>query len=284
VFGDCHVHMVLDGVYYRAAIDHQKDAPDDRLIRSRLLDYQKRGITYLRDGGDRWGVGLHASRIAEEYGITYRTPAFPICRRDHYGSFIGRGFDDLNGYRELLCEVKAQGGHFIKIMISGLMDFNRYGVVTDTPCEPVLIKDMISAAHDSGFAVMAHANGDKAVSAAITCGVDSIEHGAYLSAETIHQLAESSTVWVPTAVTIANLIGLGRFPEEVLQPLLQLQLGNVALAASLGACIAVGSDAGAYAVYHGQGCEDEVKVLRDVLGEDADRILRRGEEEIRRRF
>ena len=85
-------------------------------------------------------------------------------------------------------------------------------------------------------------------------------------------------------MTIANLIGLGRFPEEVLQPLLQLQLGNVALAASLGACIAVGSDAGAYAVYHGQGCEDEAKVPRDVLGEDADRILRRGEEEIRRRF
>ena len=43
MFADCHVHMILDGVYYRAAIDHQKAQPDDALIRSRLADYAARG-------------------------------------------------------------------------------------------------------------------------------------------------------------------------------------------------------------------------------------------------
>ena len=33
MFADCHMHMILDGVYYRAAIDHQKNGPDDALIR-----------------------------------------------------------------------------------------------------------------------------------------------------------------------------------------------------------------------------------------------------------
>jgi len=284
MYGDCHIHMVLDGVYYRDAIDHQKDSPDEALIRSRLRDYQRRGITYLRDGGDRWGVGLLASQLAPEYGITYRTPVFPICRRGHYGSFIGCGFDDLAEYKQLVQRVRSLGGHFIKIMVSGLMDFDHFGVITDTPCEMTLVRDMIAVAHDAGFSVMAHANGDKAVSGALSAGVDSIEHGAYLSRDTICQLAESDAVWVPTAVTIANLRGLGRFPDDVLDPLARLHLANVAYAASQGAKIAVGSDAGAYAVYHGQGCEDEAVLLCAAIGANADAVLHFGESAIQERF
>lgn len=70
---------------------------------------------------------------------------------------------------------------------------------------------MIACAHDEGFSVMAHANGDEAVRAALAGGVDSIEHGAYLTDETLCQLAESRAVWVPTLVTIGNLIRCGRF-------------------------------------------------------------------------
>ena len=102
MFGDLHIHMILDGVYYRAAIDAQRDKPRDDLIRARLADYQARGITFLRDGGDAWGVSLRAKALAGEYGIDYRSPAFPIYLRGHYGAFIGRGFSDLSGYRALL--------------------------------------------------------------------------------------------------------------------------------------------------------------------------------------
>lgn len=104
---------------------------------------------------------------------------------------------------------------------------------------------------------MAHANGDEAVRAALAGGVDSIEHGAYLTDETLCQLAESRAVWVPTLVTIGNLIGCGRFPDEVLKPLLAYQRNAVKKAAALGAKIACGSDAGAYRVLHGQGGMDE---------------------------
>lgn len=284
MFGDCHIHMILDGVYYRAAIDHQKQQPDEGLIRCRLADYAARGINYLRDGGDAWGVGLRASQLAGEYGITYRTPVFNICRSGHYGCFLGRGFSDFSEYCALVDEVKSLGGHFIKIMVSGIMDFNRFGALTDTPCSYELCKDMISCAHDKGFAVMAHANGAEAVTNALRAGVDSIEHGAYLDQETLQLLAESDAVWVPTIAPIANLRGLGRFPDAVLDPLTKLQQENVAYAAQLGAAIALGSDAGAYAVYHGQAVYDEYALLKECLGERSDAILQRGENEIRKRF
>lgn len=58
-------------------------------------------------------------------------------------------------------------------MISGLMDFSQYGVLTGEPLPPDLIRDMIACAHNEGFSVMAHANGDEAVRAALAGGVDS---------------------------------------------------------------------------------------------------------------
>jgi imidazolonepropionase-like amidohydrolase len=169
-------------------------------------------------------------------------------------------------------------------MVSGLMDFNTFGAITDTPCSYELCRDLISVAHDEGFAVMAHANGSEAVANALRAGVDSIEHGAYLQKEVLCQLAESGAVWVPTLVTVGNLRGLGRFSDNVLEPLLELQQNNVSYAVAKGAKIALGTDAGAYAVYHGESVQQEYELLRQALGENVDQVLRRGEAEIRRRF
>lgn len=281
---DCHIHMILDGIWWKDAIARHSGGVQEQAVREALRQYQLHGYTYLRDGGDRWGVCALAARLAPEYGIRYRMPTFPIYKTGHYGSFIGRGFDTPGEYRALIAEAKAEGAHFIKLMISGLMDFDHYGVITGQPLEESEIRAMIAAAHDAGFSVMAHANGDSAVRAALLGGVDSIEHGAYLSDETLAQLAESSAVWVPTLVTISNLIGCGRFPDTVLQPLLQYQLAAVRKAAALGAKIACGSDAGAYRVLHAQGGLDELALLRRALGPDADRIVAAGNAAIEARF
>ena len=281
---DCHIHMVLDGVNWKDAIARHKAAPQEALIRQTLGHYQALGFSYLRDGGDRWGAGALAAKLAPEYGIRYRTPCFPIYKTGHYGSFIGRGFSTPAEYRALVRAAKAAGAHFIKIMISGLMDFEHYGVLTDEPLAPGEIADMIAGAHDEGFSVMAHANGDSAVRAALAAGVDSIEHGAYLSPETRSQLAESHAVWVPTLVTIGNLIGCGRFPDTVLKPLLEYQMNAVQKAAALGAKIACGSDAGAYRVLHGQGGLDERTLLRRAIEEGADTVTDAGNAVIMARF
>ena len=261
---DCHIHMVLDGVNWRESIARHKAAPQEALIRKTLAQYQALGYTYLRDGGDRWGAGALAAKLAPEYGIRYRTPCFPIYKTGHYGSFIGRGFSTPAEYRALVRAAKAAGAHFIKIMISGLMDFEHYDVLTDEPLAPGEIADMIACAHDEGFS--------------------SIEHGAYLSPETRSQLAESHAVWVPTLVTIGNLIGDGRFPDAALRPLLAFQQRSVRDAAAQGARIACGSDAGAYRVLHAQGGLDEQALLRRTLGPTADQILTQGNTEIQKRF
>ena len=244
MFGDLHIHMILDGVYYRAAIDAQKEHPLDGLVRARLSDYQARGVCLLRDGGDAWGVSLRARELAGEYGIDYRSPAFPIYRRGHYGAFIGRGFDTEDEYRALLDEAGEKRADFIKLMISGLIDFAHFGVLTEPGPEPQDIRRMIELAHAAGFAVMAHANGDRAVTAALQARVDSIEHGAYLSESVLLRMAQQRTLWVPTLSTIGNLIGSGRYPDAVLKRLLAQQQEAVRFVAAHGGRIGLGSDAG----------------------------------------
>lgn len=284
MLSDCHIHMVLDGVYWKDAIARHRAGVREDWVRRTLSAYRQRGITYLRDGGDRWGVCSLAARLAPEYGIRYRIPGAPIHKNGHYGGFIGRGFDTMADYHALVEETKRSGADFIKIMISGLMDFDRLGVLTDVPLTPEEIREMIAIAHGEGFSVMAHANGDATVAAAIAAGVDSIEHGAYLGQETLHSLAESRTVWVPTLVTFGNLIGCGRFPDAVLKPLLEGAMENVRTAAALGALIAPGSDAGAFRVLHGQGTLDEYALLKAAIGEGCDEVLSRGIREIQARF
>lgn len=276
---DCHMHMVLDGVEWRSAIGRHKMTPDRDFIREILGRYQKLGYDYLRDGGDRWGVGKMAREMADEYGIVYRTPLAPLCKKGHYGAFIGEVYENMEQYRDLVRKFRKDGADFIKIMISGLMDFDRFGVLTEEALPAEEIRELVSIAHEEGFSVMAHCNGARAAEAAAWAGVDSIEHGAYLDGDALAAMAEMGTVWVPTLSTIANLRGKGRFDEAAVAAILESSLHNVERFTSLGGRVAVGSDAGAWAVEH--GCETEWAILREICPET---VLEQGNQAILKKF
>lgn len=255
MLADCHIHMVLDGSDWRAALARHAHGPDIPWIRAQLQIYRDKGFTYLRDGGDRWGAGLCARELACEYGITYRTPLSPLCRQGHYGSFIGLTYNNLREYSDLVSGIRRDGGDFIKIMISGLMNFNCFGELTEDPLPDDDIHALVDIAHNQGMAVMAHANGARAVTAAALAGVDSVEHGAYLDHEALQAMAENGTVWVPTLSTLGNPLGKGRFSDPDLQKILNSALENIRSFAAMGGILAPGTDAGAWAVPHGSTTE-----------------------------
>jgi len=247
---DCHMHMVLDGRDWRAAIARHSQTPDEIWVRSVLSAYRDAGFTYLRDGGDRWGAGALARRLAPEYGITYRTPLSPLCKAGHYGAFIGTAFSDTKEFAALVSSQKAKGADFIKIMISGLMDFDRFGVLTEEGLPAAEIRELVHIAHDQGLSVMVHGNGSRNVLAAAEAEVESVEHGAYLNQEALCAMVEAGTVWVPTLSTVGNLRGKGRFSEPDVCRILESALSNVAAFAAMGGLLAPGTDAGAWAVPH----------------------------------
>ena len=253
---DCHIHMVLDGYHWKTAIERHSSAPLETLCRQQLKQYK--GYTYLRDGGDRWGVGALARRLAPEYGITYKTPLAPLSMKGHYGGFIGIQYESLQEYTDLVVFQRKAGADFIKIMISGLMDFDRFGVLTEPGLDGKTIRELIHIAHEEGMSVMAHANGADTVRFAALAGVDSVEHGAYLDNEALFAMKEAGTVWVPTLSTIGNLRGKGRFDEYAVEQILESALLNVERFHSIGGLVAPGSDAGAWAVPHGAQQEQQL--------------------------
>jgi predicted NUDIX family NTP pyrophosphohydrolase len=274
--------MILDGEDWRQAIGRHKQKPDETFIHRVLATYRDLGFTYLRDGGDRWGAGKRARELAEGYGIRYRTPLANLCKKGHYGGFIGENYENLREYAALVKKHREDGADFIKIMISGLMDFDRFGVLTEGGFPAEEIRELVHIAHEEGFSVMAHANGARCVEAAAMAGLDSVEHGAYLDSDALAAMAENGTVWVPTLSAIGNLRGMGRFDENAVRAILNSALNNVAEFAAMGGHVAVGTDAGAWAVPHGSLTEYEL--LNMALGDRMEEVTRQGNRIIMEKF
>ena len=276
----------MNGTDYRKAVQTHKVQANEASVRSALEAYRKAGVTYVREGGDPYGASLLAGRLASEYGIEYRSPVFAIHKNGHYGKIVGRGFDTLKEYHQRVLEAASEGADFIKIMTTGLLDFNDDGKVTGTPVDEAEVREMVHIAHEEGFAVMSHTNGIYGTRAAIEAGVDSLEHGNYMDTETIAMLADSNTVWVPTLVTVRNLVGCGRYEDSVLNPIIHQAEVLVRLAYQKKVKVAPGSDAGAYMVPHGKGILQEWEAFRQILGDsgEVNEWLKTGEKEIRDRF
>lgn len=247
------MHMVLDGVDWKTSL--ARGIRDDH-IHHVLEGYKERGYTYLRDGGDRFGVSRRARELAAPMGITYRTPHAPLCKKGHYGAFIGAAWESLGDYARTVVRHREEGADFIKIMVSGLMDFDRPGVLTEEPLAPEEIRELIHIAHEEGMAVMAHCNGARTTQAAGEAGVDSVEHGAYLDEDALCAMQEANVIWVPTLSTMGNLLGKGRFEDTAVAAILDGALENVSRYHAMGGLVAPGTDAGAWAVPHDAHTEE----------------------------
>ena len=267
MLGECHGHVIMDGKNYKEAVALHKDGVVETVIHGCFQKYREAGITFFRDGGDSYGVSMRAKEIATRYGITYLTPMFAIHKKGHYGGIVGHSFEDLKEYHQLVKVAKALGADFIKIMISGLIDFSQYGVLSEEGLEPELIGEMISIAHGEGLAVMAHCNGARTMEAAACAGVDSIEHGAYSDEQALRCMVENGVIWTPTVSPIGNLKGGERFDDEITEKITIHHLEMIRRFAELGGHIALGSDAGAWRVPHVKGLKTELQYLTPIVSE-----------------
>lgn len=290
MYGECHAHVIMDGRNYKAAVSLHKNHVQDSVIHKAFQAYEKAGIRFVRDGGDALGVSARARELAPLYGIDYRTPIFAIHKNGYYGGIVGHGFDTIEEYAALVSRVSAERGDFIKIMASGILDFNEFGKVSTPLQDPDLIHEMVSIAHEEGFAVMVHVNTPGQIRYALEAGCDSIEHGYYMDDTCRELLVKTGAVWVPTMATCASLRGCGRFNEEAVRKITDCHMKNVRLALEKGVHIAAGSDAGAYLVPHGTGLLDEVRFLKEacqgdpVLSAKLDQTLLTSQQIIENRF
>lgn len=128
------------------------------------------------------------------------------------------------------------------------------------------IRAIVETAHDYGYRVAAHAHGAEGMRRAVAAGVDSIEHGTYMTDEIMRLMKEKGTWYVPTisagAFVAEKAKEPGYYPDIVRPKALavgpQIQQ-TFARAYRAGVKIAFGTDAGVF--YHGDnGREFELMV------------------------
>ena len=115
------------------------------------------------------------------------------------------------------------------------------------------IKAITETANDYGMHVAAHAHGDEGMQRAIKGGVKTIEHGTYMSEETMELMKEYGAYLVPTITAGREVADKAKienyYPEVVVPKALAIGpkiQGTFALAYKKGVPIAFGTDAGVF--------------------------------------
>jgi imidazolonepropionase-like amidohydrolase len=152
------------------------------------------------------------------------------------------------------------GVDLIKIMPSGGV-LDESSSVDNAQMTIDEIKAVVSAAHDYGYTVAAHAHGAEAIRRAVLGGVDSIEHGTFMNDEDMKLMKEHGTWYVPTIIAgkyVQQMAGTpGYYPPQVaakakqVGPIIQATAGK---AYKAGVKIAFGTDAAVYP--HGQNAKE----------------------------
>ncbi len=161
----------------------------------------------------------------------------------------------INGVEDARKAVRQRykdGSDLIKITSTGgVLSYAKNGQNPQFTIEE--IKAITTTARDYGFRVAAHAHGDEGIQRAILGGVDSIEHGTFMSDKTIAMMKENGIWYVPTISAGAFVADKAKTPgyyPEIVRPKAlavgpQIQ-STFARAWKAGVKIAFGTDASVY--------------------------------------
>lgn len=269
---DVHVHLALDGHDFNASLSRWQDTQAmTELIKKQLETTLEHGIAAIRDGSDRAGWNLQAKTwVNKEYCLGPRIVATgkAIHKKGYYGSFLGPPITTPANWRGILEDLIAAGSDQIKVIVSGLVTFRQWGEVGPLQFTLEELQALVKEAHKKGLKVMAHVNSDAGVRQAVEAGADSIEHGYFVSEETLKRMADRGIFWAPTVAAVANRLytskkdEYSREEQDMIKRTYELQIKKIARAHELGVRLILGTDAGAPGVYHGLSYMDELSFFR----------------------
>lgn len=219
-FIDCHVHTLCsrpDSIEMYPG-EGREAASIVLLGASHAEELLHAGIVACRDLGSYKGYSLgirDAIRNGWIKGPLIQTCGKAICACGGHGYKISYEADGSDQIRQAVRRVIKEGADLVKIMVSG--GVNSPGPEPG-PCELTFseITTAVETAHALGRKVSVHAHGDTAVRRSIEAGADSVEHGVFMSEDTIELMRERGTWFVPTlsAPYYAVTEGIRREPNN----------------------------------------------------------------------
>lgn len=250
-FRDSHMHFMLDG----------KPLAAEQLPAVKKT-YLTLGIFSVADMGHRNAPGLQARPLFHPE-VEVKTAGVALYRHGTYGSFLGVGVSGLSGIIKTVNEIADAGSDFIKVINSGIVLPEKPGLVSEGGFSPEELNVISETARSRNLDMVCHANSDAAVLNAVKAGAVSIEHGYFVSRETLHAMSEAGIAWAPTIFALNCLAKLYPAAERsVIEKTIGEHLASVNYAASIGVPLRAGSDSGSRGVPHGSSFFGELLLLK----------------------
>ena len=214
-FFDMHVHLTGEQSR-RSELDAIKRSESDRAYDS--VAFAERtllaGFTTVRNLGDAFNITIALRKAIDEgkvkgprvftAGRSIGTRGGHADSTNSFGPFLTSDDPRLDtvcnsadSCREAVRQRYQDGADSIKITATGgVLSIAKSGTAPQFTAEE--LDAVISTAHDYGMKVAAHAHGDEGMQRAVRAGIDSIEHGTFMSDETLKLMKEKGTHYVPT--------------------------------------------------------------------------------------
>lgn len=194
---------LIDGHVHVGSADEAR-----RALESGVTTMRGMGASHYADVGLRdLQRGGHLD--APEYlaaGYHVRPPAAEAFFQDHpeLGELYGTEIRGVEAVRAMTRALLSRGVDFVKTNAT-----ERAGLPNTDPRKQFYSEEELRAIVDEaaagGVGVAAHAHGDAGGRAAVLAGVRSIEHGTYLSPETLRLMVGRGTYLVPTIAIVRDL-------------------------------------------------------------------------------
>ena len=258
---NAHTHIMMNPITNKTEYLTEAEATVQALHNLELL--LKSGQTYVRDCGCAFNVDIQLANFYREGRVfDFKMPEImpsgrPLSMTGGHGDFTeghdgcttwGYLTDSPDEVRKAVRQAFKLGAQNIKVMATGGI-MSATDQVDDTELSLEELKMAVAEAHSKHMTVAAHAEGRAGIHNAILAGVDSIEHGSYLSDEDIAAMKEQGTFLVTTLIAAWTIpeYGEGKLPQYMLdkaKAFINDYFENIGKAIRAGVKIAFGTDAG----------------------------------------
>jgi len=261
---DCHVHLCFGA---EANPGEAVDRMAPGAVALRALDNAQAtlrgGVTAVRDCGGKDYLEFavrDACNAGRQTGPTIRAAGRMICMTGGHGNRFGRVADGVDEVVKAVREQVHAGSDLVKIMATG-------GVMTpgvnpeDAHYSAEEMAAGIAEGHRFHKTCASHAQGTEGILNAVRGGIDSIEHGFYMTEHCVSEMVERGTYLVPTLSALGNVLGAHRdkVPDYVLEKALrttEAHRRSIAMFHAAGGRIAMGTDAGTPFNRHGENAQE----------------------------
>lgn len=257
---DCHTHVCLSGGLNPVADLKSQSLTRRTVAATQALEaHLNAGVTTIRDVGGCDGLDLEVARGVEEgwlRGPRMMAAGKVVCITGGHACFVGIEADGADAVRAAVRGQLKAGAHLVKVIATG-------GVITagvEPGAAQMTLAELTAAceeARKAGRRVAAHAQGTQGIRDALLAGVDTIEHGFFLDAETIGLMVARGTTMVPTFAAADAILGgaAAGVPEYMVAKVRKIGDAHDAsfrAALAAGVELACGTDAGTPLNAHGR--------------------------------